>query len=165
VARAILVLASLLAPSLPAGQRQSPLIGAWRLVSFLRADSLGVERPVWDERPIGLLIYLPDGTMAAQLFDSRRPPFQASTESIGAEAAGARAFAGLLAYHGTFTVDTVARRVIHRIVGAWRTDWIGRDVVRGYRFVDPDHLELRVVSNADGAAPPASRLLWERVRR
>jgi hypothetical protein len=33
-------------------------------------------------------------------------------------------------------------------------------------LVDPDRLELRVVSDADGAtAAPASRLVWERVRR
>jgi hypothetical protein len=123
-------------------------------------------RSTWGPNPLGQIIYLPDGTMAAHGFDERRPSLQAATHAAGVEAAGAAAFAGLFAYYGRYSIDTVTRHVTHHVEGAWNTDWIGHDVVRSYRFLDRDHLELRVVSNADGklVADPAV-LVWERIKR
>ena len=153
-------------PGLVVGQQPVAFPGAWRLVSYEAPDSNGRVHPVWGDKPLGLIIYQSDGTMAAQLFDERRPPLLATEERAGREAARAAAFDGLAAYYGTYTVDTVGRQVTHHIEGAWVTDWIRHDVVRAYRFLDRDHVELRVVSNADGRkVPRGAALVWERVRR
>ena len=164
--RLLCLASALLIPTLVAAQRPSSLVGAWRLVSFEQPDSSGHMRPAWGAKPIGLIVYQSDGTMAAHGFDERRPSLQATTQAAGVEAARAAAFAGLFAYFGSYTVDTVKRQVTHHVEGAWNTDWIGQDVVRSYRFLDRDHVELRVVSNADGrlVSNPAV-LVWERVRR
>jgi len=50
------------------------LVGTWRLLSWLRAAADGGQEPNWDEHPLGLLVSTADGTMSAQLYDSRRPP-------------------------------------------------------------------------------------------
>lgn len=140
----------------------SPFVGAWRLVSYTTPDSAGRQRPEWGTRPLGLIVYLSDGTMAAQGFDERRPLLQGTTDA----SARASAFVGLFAYFGRFDVDAAKRQVTHHVEGAWTPDWIGRDVVRSFRFPDADHLELRVVSNADGRpVTNGGVLLWERVRR
>lgn len=93
-------------------QSASGLVGTWRLVSMERQDSSGGSRPYWDEQPVGQIIYTSDGYMAAQLYDSRRPPLTVRWEL--ADAASARtAFVGLITYFGTYTVDSVARTVTH----------------------------------------------------
>src|SRR5688572_23012493 len=86
------------APALLDAQQPPTVVGAWRLVSYERPDSTGRTRPVWGDKPLGLVVYQPDGTMSAHGFDERRPLLQASGERVGVDAARATAFAGLFAY-------------------------------------------------------------------
>jgi Lipocalin-like domain len=150
-----------------AAQAQTPadLVGAWRLVSMVRVDSAGRSTPFWDDRPTGLIVYTADGHMAAQLYDSRRPRLGVRWESAGPEAARA-AYAGLLTYFGTYSVDRAAATVTHTVEGAMAPDWVGSKLVRAYRFVTPDRLELRVVTDATGrSVTNGSTLVWERAAR
>lgn len=103
--------------------------------------------------------------MAAQLYDSRRPLLTVRWEL--ADAASARtAFVGLITYFGTYTVDSVAHTVTHRLTGAMAPDWIGTSLVRGYRFLSADRVELRVLTDATGRrVSNGTILIWERVRR
>ncbi|MGI9076931.1 MAG: lipocalin-like domain-containing protein [Gemmatimonadaceae bacterium] len=72
----------------------------------------------------------------------------------------------MFGYYGTHSVDTVGRLVTHHVEGAWNSDWNGQNVVRSYRFLDRDHIELRVVRNPDGRTlANGAVLVWERVRR
>lgn len=67
-------------------------------------------------------------------------------------------------YFGTYVVDTVAKTVTHTVLGAWTPDWIGRKLVRGYRFVGKDRIELRVITGVDGKPTRfGSVLVWERI--
>ena len=153
-------------PALAGAQLPSPLVGSWRLVSYEQPDSSGRRRAVWGNRPLGLIIYQSDGTMSAHGFDERRGPLQATVDSLGGAAARAAAFTGLFAYYGTYSVDTVGLLVTHHVEGAWSTDWIGQNVVRSYRFLDRDHIELRAVRNPAGwTLTNGAVLVWERVRR
>jgi hypothetical protein len=103
--------------------------------------------------------------MAAQLYDDRRPSLRTHGTQVGDEAARAAAYGGLVAYYGTYTVDTVSREITHHITGAWNTDWIGQSVIRAYRFLDDDRIELRVVQNPDGQRISRGQVLvWQRVR-
>jgi hypothetical protein len=42
-------------------------------------------------------------------------------------------------------------------------DWIGAEMVRGYRFLGPNRVELRVLTGADGPVAGNTVLVWERV--
>lgn len=143
----------------------SAFVGAWKLVSYVTTDSSGAKRSPWAPKSPGLIAYFADGTMAAQLYDGRRAPLGQPVASASPETVRA-ALAGMASYFGTFTVDTSAKRVTHHVEGAYQPDWIGHDLVRSYRFVGANRLELTVVSNADGKAVTNGAVLtWERVRR
>lgn len=152
-----------LLPGLARAQTSPSLVGAWRLVSFVRTDSTGAVQPVWDDRPTGLIIYTANGSMAAQLYDSRRPPLGVARERVAPEAART-ALLGLTTYFGTYTVDRTAGTVAHTVEGAMLPDWIGGTLVRAYRFLGPDRVELRVVTDASGQrVANGAVLLWQRV--
>jgi hypothetical protein len=143
-------------------QPTSTLVGAWRLVSITSPDAMGTPRPYWGEQPTGLIIYTADGQMAAQLYDPRRPRLGVPWEAATPDAARA-AFVGLSTYFGTYTVDSKARTVTHTVEGAMAPDWIGSKLVRSYRFLDPDRIELSVVADAQ-VVVNGLVLVWQRVR-
>ena len=61
-------------------------------------------------------------------------------------------------------VDTAARTVTHTVQGAMAPDWIGRKLVRGYRFLDRNRIELRVITGRDGKPTRWGQVLvWERI--
>ena len=149
----------------PAQAQTSPsLVGTWRLVSYVRSDSAGAVTPYWDDRPSGLIIYTADGHVAAQLYDSRRPRVGSPWERATPDAART-AFVGLVTYFGTYALDPTAGTVTHSVEGAMAPDWIGSNLVRAYRFLGPNQVELRVTVDASGRrVVNGATLVWERVR-
>lgn len=140
-----------------------PLVGAWRLTSFVVPDSSGQMQPWWDDQPSGLIIYTADGHMSAQLYDARRPRVGVRWDSAGAEEARIQ-YAGLITYFGTYTLDTSAHTVTHTVEGAMAPDWIGQKLVRGYRFINPNEIELRVLTDENGRnRSDGPVLIWQRV--
>lgn len=143
-------------------QQDPSLVGTWRLVSFTRTDADGVARQYWDERASGLIVYTQDGRVSAQLYDARRPRLGVTWDRANASAAQA-AFAGMASYYGRYRIDAAKGTVTHTIEGAMSPDWIGTDLVRGYRFLRPNRVELRVLTSADGPVTGNTVLVWERV--
>jgi hypothetical protein len=126
-----------------------------------RPDSTGKTKPVWDDRPAGLIIYTADGQMSAQLYDTRRPRLGATTLPQVAQGS----LAGVVTYFGTYTIDRHQATVTHSVVGAMVPDWAGTRLVRAYKFLTPDRLELRVVVDASGrSVTDGTVLVWERIR-
>jgi hypothetical protein len=158
------LLATLLAAAVSA-QPADPIVGTWRLVSFSSADSTGQHRPVWGDHPTGLIIYTSDGHVSAQLYDPRRPRVGEIANAPPSAAEQGR-YGGLYTYFGTYTLDADAHTVSHHVEGAMAPDWVGSTLVRGYRFLGPDRVELRVITDAAGRRRDnGSLLVWERVRR
>lgn len=137
------------------------LVGTWRLVSMSVRDASGESRPYWGEQPTGLLIYTPEGQVAAQVYDARRRRLGVPWQSSDPEAARA-AFVGLSTYFGTYRVDVDARTVTHIVEGSMTPDWVGTKLVRSFRFLDPDRVELGVVPDAQLRATGLV-LVWQRV--
>ena len=144
-------------------QQAPEIVGTWRLVSMVRVDSAGKTVPFWDDHPAGLIIYTADGHMAAQLYDTRRPRLGVRWDAASPDAVRA-AYAGLVSYFGTYTLDRAAGTVTHNVEGAMTPDWAGTALVRAFRFVTPNRLELRVISNGGQRATNGSMLVWQRIR-
>lgn len=140
------------------------LVGTWRLVSFVvtNAERSSV-RQYWDERATGLIIYTADGYVAAQLYDARRPKLGKEWDQVAPDAALA-SFAGLATYFGRYTMDPERATVTHTVEGAMSPDWVGSRLVRSYRFLEPNRIELGVLTTAEGrSVTNATILVWERV--
>ena len=164
MSRAIIAFALTVLTSTVAAQSPPTVVGAWRLVSFAESDASGRTRLYWDDKASGLIIYTADGLMTAQLYDARRPRLGVRWELADADAARV-AYVGLISYFGTYAVDEASSTITHTVQGAMVPDWIGTKLIRGYRFLSPDRMELRVLTDAGGQrAARGSVLVWERVR-
>lgn len=161
---ALLLILTTATTSLPA-QSSPSLVGSWRLISTGRVDSAGRFVPTWDDHPDGRIMYTADGQMSAQLYDTRRPKLGVDWNAAEPESAR-RAFVGLVTYFGRYSVDTAARTVTHDVEGAMSPDWIGSKLVRAYRFIPPNRIELRVLTTSSGGrGTNGTVLVWERVGR
>jgi len=145
------------------GQSNPSIVGTWRLVSFTTSNVQADVRQYWDERATGLIIYTADGHVSAQLYDARRPTLGKDWEQVDPNTARTL-FVGLATYYGRYTVDTEQSTVTHVVEGAMSPDWIGAKLIRSYRFLGPNRIELGVLTNAEGQ-PVTNRtvLVWERV--
>ena len=146
------------------GHPAPSLVGTWRLVSFVvtSAERQSV-RQYWDERATGLIVYTADGHVSAQLYDARRPKLGKEWDQVTPDAALA-SFVGLATYYGRYTVDPETSTVTHIVEGAMSPDWVGAKLVRSYRFLGPNQVELGVRTTAEGRSVTNETLLvWERV--
>lgn len=162
--RNCLALLLLVSPFAARAQGTSPLVGDWRLVTIVRPDSAGGASLYWGPRPLGIIRYSANGVMSAQLYDERRAGLGVREWTQATPEAARTALIGLATYYGTYAVDTVAHTVTHRVEGAMDPDWIGRSLVRGYRFLPGNLVELRVITGPDGR--PTTNgvvLVWERI--
>lgn len=127
----------------------SPLIGTWKLTSFVRQDAVtGERRSALGERPDGYLGYAPDGRMYA-LFVAEGRAAPAGDHPTDAERV--QLHKSMLAYAGTYTI--AGDRVVHHIDIAWNQARLGSDQVRFFKL-DGDRLTLTTERNKspiDGA--------------
>ena len=112
----------------------------------------------WDERATGLIVYTADGFVSAQLYDARRPKLGEQWDQVDPDAARA-SFVGLATYYGRYTVDPEQSTVTHIVEGAMSPDWVGSKLVRRYRFLGPDRVELGVLTTAEGRSVTNETLL------
>lgn len=81
------------------------LIGAWKLVSY-------EEKPVdgspsfypMSEKPVGIILYTPDGFMSAQLMKPGRKPFASGDWFKGSDQDYRQEASTYIAYSGEFTL-------------------------------------------------------------
>ncbi len=142
--------------------RGHPLVGGWRLRTWVAiADDGSETRPLGDA-PGGLLTYSADGTVIGIMGSSGRPRFQADDVTGGSDAERAAAFATFIAYGGRYelTGDTVT----HAVETSLFPNWVGTRQVRRWEL-DATGRQLTLTS------PPLSlrgatrvqRLVWERI--
>ncbi len=140
-------------------------IGAWKLVDVVEepVDGSPLRRP-HGERPVGLILYTPDGYMSAQIMERERgaiasPDWSALTSEEYAEEAR-----GYFAYCGSFEVDEAAGRVTHTVEVSLFPGWVGSAQLRVVKL-DGDMLQLSSASpSLSGGAQVITRLRWERAR-
>jgi hypothetical protein len=133
------------------------LIGAWRLVSWETTQADGTVRK--SPMSVGSLMYSDSGRMCGVLMDpTRKTPSRPPTdEEIRA------AYNGIVAYCGTYEVDSKAGFVVHHVdleksptnVGINRKRWF---------TLEGNRLSLKIDAAELPATQKESRLVWERVR-
>ena len=120
----------------------NPLLGTWKLKSFVRQDvATGERRPALGDRPEGYLGYAPDGRMYA-LFVAGGRVAPAGDQPTDAERI--QLHKSMLAYAGTYTI--AGDRVVHHIDIAWNNARLGSDQVQFFKL-DGDRLTLTTERN------------------
>jgi hypothetical protein len=140
------------------------LIGAWELVSYM--EEALIESPPnypMGERPLGTIMYTPDGYMSAQLMRSNPSHFvsddwfKATPEEYG------RAASSYFAYAGPFGVDEEKNIVTHIVLVSLFPNWIGQKQQRVAR-IEGDNLHLSTAAPIQAGGQSVNAYLrWRRL--
>ena len=141
------------------------LVGAWALSTFVERDiETGVETHPLGARPLGLIMYTPDGYVSAQLQRRERlafaddDPLRATAEEYAA------AGSSYIAYSGRFFVDEDKKSLSHEMAVSFFPNWFGQ---RQVRLVEVNGETLRLSTDGpqrfNGALKMAT-LTWRRAR-
>ncbi len=138
---------------------ENPVLGTWKLKSFVREVSATGERyNQAGEHPNGYLSYSSDGRMYAIItWDNRIKPHDVAPT----DEERAKLHRTLAAYAGTYTLD--AEKVIHHVDISWNEAWTGTDQVRFYKL-DGNTLTITTAPNKSPADGREGRsiLVWEK---
>jgi hypothetical protein len=142
------------------------LIGAWKLVSYVEkpVNGAALNHPM-GERPMGIIMYTPDGYMSAQLMRPDRTPFasadwfRATPEEYGREGPA------YFAYSGPFHVDEETETVSHYVFMSLFPNWIGQTQKRIAK-VEGDTLHLSTASPIQSGGQTVNAFLqWQRASK
>jgi len=133
------------------------LIGNWTLVSYITEHPDGTTGRPYGEA-VGRLSYDALGNMAGQVMRPGRlevAPGQWTTQDVRS------AYAGYIAYFGTYEVDEAGETVVHHVQGALNPAWVGGDQVRQMRF--DGHLLILSTDVPKGGALVRHTLTWQKL--
>ena len=133
------------------------LVGNWTLLSYITENPDGSRGKPYGEA-IGRLSYDEHGHMAGQVMRPGRS--DVAPGEWGAQQVRS-AYAGYIAYFGTYQVNEAGDTVVHHVHGALNPGWVGGDQVRRMRFDG----ELLVLSTevVKGGALVKHSLTWKKL--
>jgi hypothetical protein len=136
---------------------QAALQGAWRLVACQSVHEDGTVSYPLGQNALGQLTYTDSGRVSAQLVRADQPRFASDDWREASKQEMTAAWPEYFGYFGTFTVDTNACTVTHRIESGWFPNLTGTEQLRRYRFEGN-----RLVLDADTAWGQV-RNVWEKL--
>jgi hypothetical protein len=136
------------------------LLGTWKLVSYVGEEvPSGAGSDVMGPRPSGYINYGPDGRMIVIIVgsDRKKPAGAVATQEEAQDL-----IRSMLAYAGTYTVDSSAKTVTHHVEVSWDQSRTGVSQVRTYKL-DGDWLTLITQPSNDPATGKKTvrTLAWE----
>jgi Lipocalin-like domain len=157
---AAIVFAVLLILPASAHSADNPLVGTWKLKSYLREVAATGER--YNERgehPNGYLAYSADGRMYAIItWENRIAP----RDVVPTNDERVKLFSTMISYAGTYTFN--AEKVVHHVDISWNQNWTGTEQVLFYKL-DGDRLTITSApKNFTDGREGRSILVWERLR-
>src|SRR5271157_3480372 len=165
----LIVLAVLALPRPASAQRdqassiQQQILGTWKLLSYVREEiPSGAKSDVMGAHPSGYINYGRNGRMIVIIVGSdRKKPAGAVATPDEAEAL----IKSMLAYAGTYTIDSEAKTVTHHIDISWDQSRTGTDHVRTYKL-ESNHFTLTTEPSTDPATGKKTvrTLIWERLK-
>ena len=151
----------LIVPGTTALAADNPLLGTWKLKSYMREVAATGER--YNERgehPSGYLSYSADGRMYAIItWDNRITPH----DVVPTDQERIKLFGSMISYAGTYTLD--AEKVVHHVDISWNQNWTGTDQVRFYKL-EGNTLTITsaLAKNFTDGREGRSILVWERLK-
>ena len=133
------------------------LVGNWTLLSYVTEQPDGSRGKPYGEA-VGRLSYDEHGNMAGQVMRPGRlevTPGQWTAQDVRS------AYAGYIAYFGTYQVNETQDAVVHHVQGALNPGWVGGRQVRRMRF-DGDLLVLST-DVAKGGVFVRHTLTWKKL--
>jgi hypothetical protein len=140
---------------------ENPVLGTWKLQSFVREVTATGERiNQFGEHPTGYLSYSADGRMYAIGIADNRVKSRSPTAT---DEERAKLHQTMFAYAGSYALD--GDKVIHHVDVAWNESWTGTDLVRFYKLED----DILTITTAPNKSPLDGRegrsiLTWEKVK-
>lgn len=133
------------------------LVGNWTLVSYITENADGTQGKPYGEA-VGRLCYDEHGNMSGQVM---RPGRAEVTPGDWQAQQVRSAYAGYIAYFGTYEVNDAGDTVMHHVQGSLNPNWVGGTQVRRMRFDG----ELLVLSTQvhKGGALVNHVLTWKRL--
>jgi hypothetical protein len=137
----------------------NPLVGTWKLKSFVTTTTTGEKSSPFGEHPNGYLSYSADGRMhAIGTADGRIVPH----EVVPTDEERLKLHKTMFAYAGTYSVES--DKVIHHVDISWNQAWNGTDQVRFYKLTG----KTLTITTARSKSPLNGRegvsvLVWEKV--
>jgi hypothetical protein len=143
----------------------SRLVGVWTLVAYSEEKEGCKDTHPLGTKPVGFLMYTPNGFVSAQLMKPGRSAFQSRDWHKGTPEEYVESGSGYIAYCGTYEVDEANRTVTHIPSVALLPNLIHERQLRAVEL-DGDWLTLRTSSVADThGVVVMSRLEWHRASR
>jgi hypothetical protein len=140
------------------------LIGAWKLVSYIAKPVDGSESyyPM-TEKPMGIIMYTPDGFMSAQLMHPQRNNFVSGDWLNGTDAEYKQEATTYIAYTGPFHVDEEKQTLTHSMFISLFPNWTGQTQPRAVK-IEGDLLHLSTASPILFAGKMSNAILtWKKV--
>ena len=142
-------------------QNSVPLIGAWRLTSFIRKTDDEVIYP-FGENAQGSLIYTETGRFSGQVMRPDRPQFVSEDLMKGTAEEIEANYKGFISYYGHYEFDGENGIVVHHVEGSLFPNWEGQPQKR---FFDLSGSQLKLTTEPIlwGGGEIVAVLLWERI--
>jgi hypothetical protein len=146
-----------------ASSTQTQIVGTWKLVSYEREElPSGAKSYVLGARPSGYINYGNDGRMMVIIVSSGR---HKPTGPVATPAEAEELLTSMLAYTGTYTIDSAAKTVTHHVDVSWDQTRTGESHVRTFEL-NGDRLTLTTQPSRDPASGKTTirTLVWEKVK-
>ncbi|MDB5604198.1 MAG: hypothetical protein JWP25_1098 [Bradyrhizobium sp.] len=106
------------------------IVGTWKVQSYVReVVATGERQNDFGEKPVGYIIYQPDGRMFFMVVgDNRAKP----TGTPPTDEEKATLFGTLQAYSGTYVVE--GDKATHKVDLSWNQSWTGSDQIRFFKI-------------------------------
>jgi hypothetical protein len=138
------------------------LIGAWELIDVVEepVDGSPPRHPM-GERPVGLILYTPDGYMSAQIMHRERPPVSGDWTDLTPDDYQREAMT-YFAYSGPYSVDEEQGLLEHSMTVSLFPGWVGQTQPRAVEM-DGEVLHLSTPSpTLSGGVPVMTHIRWRR---
>jgi len=159
----LLLVASALAQSSTPAPTVAELIGTWKLISIEDTTTDGKPWPSaqFGPHPNGFIMYEPDGHMCATIANGDRPAWKDPARPTEAEKIAY--YDTLIAYCGTFKLDSANSTLTHYPSVAWTPGYVGSTQPRPFRL-EGNRLIITVTRGLSDPAIQKRVLVWERAK-
>src|SRR5713101_2946619 len=134
------------------------ITGTWSFSSTVNTRPDGSKVDPWGPGATGSLIYSPNGRFAFMIMRADIPKFERDKGTPEQFKAAAQ---GLIAYHGTYSVDEANKTIGHRVQGSSFAAFNGTEVKRSITSVTADQLKYTNSTSSFGTKIDST---WKRAK-